>query len=117
MQKLGVHGCWREAKEAPARGARTQSIVAWAECPMPNRLTEEWSACQRRATELERHYAAQMVRYWRGEAPPPDEAMKVQLQAIRKEATTLLSAAMSEVDERVRKADAALRFQAAHRKI
>jgi hypothetical protein len=62
------------------------------------RLIDEWRACQQRANELERQYAAAMMAYYRGEGPPPEDEMKARLSALRKEAKELLARALSEID-------------------
>jgi hypothetical protein len=70
---------------------------------------DEWQVCQRHVGALELQYADQVVRYCRGEAPPPDDGMKATLHAMREKAAALLCRALVEIDQRLNDADADLR--------
>lgn len=77
-------------------------------CDMTESLTEVWRACQQRVNRLERHYADMMIRYCRGEGPPPSDAMKAELAAKRAEAAEALSLVLCGLDQRMADAEDSL---------
>lgn len=86
----------RDARTIPRPAVR--SLVS-------GQLTDEWRECQKRVSALERDYAEAMTAYCRGDAPPPPKALLAELFRMHKEAQRLLTAALAEIDRRMREQD------------
>lgn len=68
-------------------------------------LSDEWRECQKRVSALEARYAEEMAAYYRGEGPVPAETLHTEIVRMREEARRLLTAALAEIDRRMREQD------------